>query len=224
MPQRRVFAIVDLVVKHGMPVEERASPAVLANESAVEAIFDQGRVGHGLGKAPIHVYFACRHSLALVDNSLHASVQFHVRRQGREVLCSFISAARTDSGVDFLVPDGADVGRPVDRILVADHSQRAFGHRFTAVQPVPVVLLQLADVGIRHDALLHEPLGVQIPGSTVLAYPTVHYRLSRCWLVCLVMSMAPITNQVDDNVLLENVADTPGRAASREWQLPGRRR
>ncbi len=147
MTQRSELAIVHLVVQHRMTMEERAATGILAHESAIVTVLDQGGVGHGLGKSPVHVDLAGRHARAFVDDSLHAPVQFHVRRRLREISRGPVYSFRTDRRVDILIPLRVQVRRPVDRELVADHSEQRLRHGLTAIEPVPVILLHLLYVG-----------------------------------------------------------------------------
>src|ERR1700722_6874250 len=61
MLQRYVPASRDLVVQHGMPVEESSAPAILAGEPHRIALLDEARIGKILRTTPIESEIA-RHS------------------------------------------------------------------------------------------------------------------------------------------------------------------
>ncbi len=108
--ERHVLAIVDLAVQDGMAMEERAATAVLADDSDVMPFGEQGRVGHGLGKPPVHVGVAAGHFRTAFHDALYAAVQPDVRRDARNRLTEFGDAFRTDRRVDLDIPFGIQVG------------------------------------------------------------------------------------------------------------------
>ena len=86
--------------------------------------------------------------------------------------------------------------------------------RLVAVGRLELVLqalVPLADhaVGLfrRQQALADQPLGVDLPGGRMLADLLVHQRLGEGRLVALVVAEAPVAEHVDDDVLLEGLAE-----------------
>ena len=51
--------------------------------------------------------------------------------------------------------------------------------------------------------MLNQLVGIQLPGRLLIADTRIHDRLRRCRFIRLVVTMAAITNQVDDNIFLE---------------------
>ena len=80
MLKGRVFLPVGLVVQHCVPVKERASATVLSNNAAIVAICNKAGIGHGFGKAPIHIDFPGHHFYPLCDDPLHPPVRHESRR------------------------------------------------------------------------------------------------------------------------------------------------
>ena len=143
--ERRISIAGRLIDQCRVAMEERAAPAVLADEPHVEVRREQRRVGQAFGEAPIATRLACRHAAPILDDPQNARMELVSRRhrvdhagQPRELR---IRQARVDGVVERRLV----ITAPVDRVLVADHAERGLIRIATLVEGRAVVVCQLVD-------------------------------------------------------------------------------
>ena len=203
--QRRVLAVVDLVMQYRVPVEESTAAAVLPNQAAVKAFLDDRGIGHRLGESPIHINLGTRHPRTLAHDALHAPVQLDVRRNVGNRLAELLYRLGADRRIDIVVPARVAEARPVDRKLVTDQAQRRPRYRLAAIEAIAIVVLQLLDVARRDHTALDQGIRILLARGLMATDLAVHDGLRCRGLVGLVVTVPPVTHQVDDDVFLESL-------------------
>ncbi len=189
-----------------MAMEESATTGILSDQSHIVFIGQQRGICHRFRKTPIHFQLAGQHFRAIVNDLLHAAMQFDIRRDLRDRLAQRLDFLCRQGGIHFIFQRGFRITRPVNRVLIADHAEmrlvacRAFIHAGT------IFIDHVVDrIGIQH--LFRDQLvGVQLASGFVLLDDPVHGRLGCRRFVRLVMTMPAIADQVDHHVLVEQHA------------------
>ena len=201
--ERHVALAGLLLVQHRVPVEEGPTARVLAGEAHAVAVRQQRGIGHGLGSAPIERLLAGVHPLAVVDDARHARVQQETVGNGRQLFRQLLQQVRSDGRDDPLVPVRLDVAAPVHGELVARGADERPRLRRALLEALAILAQHRADVVLADHALADERLGIQLARRRMLADHLVHPRLGRGRLVGFVVPVAPVADQVDDDVLVE---------------------
>ena len=76
----------------------------------------------------------------------------------------------------------------------------------------------------RDVAAADQRLGIELPYAAMVFYQLVQQRLGEGRVVLLVVAVAPVTDHVDDDVLVELLAESQAPAGPRGRRPPGRRR
>ncbi len=100
---------------------------------------------------------------------------------------------------------GLRIAAPVDGVLVADHAERGLIRIAALVERVAVALRELLDRVRRDDAGFGELAAVERAHARMLADRAVHHGLRRGRLVGLVVTEAPVGDEVDHDVLVEHL-------------------
>lgn len=170
-------------------------------------LFEQRPESHGLTQRPIdrprfdHLHPRLQDPLdALVNDELGG-----VRRRRREPLPDVDQSVLLDAGrthLERILP--LEESRPgaVQPVLVLDVGLLA-GALQRLLADLLVLGLDVLHLFGRHDALFDQLFGVLLQGGLGVPDLAVHQRLREHRLVDLVVAVAPIADDVDDDVLVE---------------------
>ena len=217
--QRGVACAVLVVMHGGMAMEEGAALHVLAAEAHVEAFVEIGRVSHGLGETPVHRQLAGRHARAVLVDFLYARMQREAFRQRQQLARQRLQLVTGHQRFGRRVPAALTVLGPVDGVLVADQAQRDAGNVLALVEAGTVILGQRLGVAASDGTLFLQALGIQRHGGRVLLDRLVHHRAGYRRLVGLVVTPAAVAADVDDDVLVELVAEVHRQARDEHHRL-----
>ncbi len=92
---------------------------------------------------------------------------------------------------------------PVHGVLIPDHAQRRIVGVVARIQCIAIVIDQLVRITLGNVTAGHQPGYVLAAHARVLANSLIHHGLRGGWLVRLVVSQAPVTDQVDHHILAE---------------------
>lgn len=216
--QRTVGGLVDfLMVQHVMTMREGAALHILTRQAHVDAFLHQRSKGEGLGQRPIgdavvhHVLAGGQHAQqAFVDQEPGG-----VRWRRREAVADVDQRLLDHAGLRHLqrVLAFEEPGpRRVQPVLVLDvRLHLRLLHRILADLLV-LVAHRLHFLG-GDDAFGDELVGVDVQHRLRLLDAFVHERLGEHRLVDLVVSVAAVADDVDDDVLVEGRAPFSGDAA-----------
>ena len=152
MRERHVGLARRLIDQRGVAMEERAAPAVLADEPHVEVRGEQRRVREVLGEAPIAADLAGRHAAPILHDALHARMELVGRRHRIDDAGEALELGVRQARVHGVVQRRLGVAAPVDRVLVADHAERGLIRVAAFVERGAIVVGQLVDAVLRQDA------------------------------------------------------------------------
>ena len=201
MLDRRIRLTGVRVVKHEVAVGERAALGILAREAHGDAVLEQRGVGERLTLAPVY---------PAVDNGLAATVELL-----REL---DVDREPWRHGQQLLVQGAQAIGRNCGDNRVAGHHGlgrlRHGGGRRGLTDRRPELLVggaqRRGDVGDeclgflgRDHALLDEPCGVDGADGRLPLDPLDHQRLRVRRVVLLVVAEAPVSHEVDHEVVAE---------------------
>ena len=203
--ERRVLRFGLVVDEHRVALAERAPPRVLAGEADRRALEEQRAERERLRERPVDVVVV--ELLAPVaDDALELRVHREAGRDRHERVDDLLEPFACDAGLDAAstAVDGADsVRSDVARLRRVRHARLLE----RGVEPGAEVFERLLGVFEREVAAVHEQLGVELADRAALADHLVHARLRERGLVALVVAVAPVADHVDDDVLLERLAE-----------------
>ena len=217
--QRCVFPTVKLIVQNRVAMEKRAAATVLPDETHVMSVLKQGSVCHGLGEAPIHSRTASDHFGALVHDALHPALRSNIRRNGCYRFAKISHGLWADRRIDRVIPFRVQEWPPVNRELVSDKTQRRLGNGFAAVKSIAIGVLQLCRACRCRNLFVHQSICVELPRGLVPFYFPVHDWLGGRRFIRLIVAVAPVANQIDDDVFLESLPVFQGQAGNKENRL-----
>ena len=101
--QRDVVALIELhavlVMQHGMAMEERAAPAILAGQADRISFRHQTGIGEILGHAPVQRQFTFAHRSTVSNDFLDARMQLEVLRNGRQPFGQLLQTLAWQTGI-----------------------------------------------------------------------------------------------------------------------------
>ena len=196
---------------HGVALAERAPPGVLPGEPHRRALEHQRAEGERFGERPVDLALLERDRWAWRMRSSFGCT-WNLGRPAGEALDDRPRTARSTpvatTGCSRRRDRGARLGRGRRRRSLVGVGRRAavrLGER--GVEVGLEVGGDRVDLLLAEVAPLDELLGVQRARRAVLADELVHARLSERGLVGLVVAVAAVAEQVDDDVLVEGLAE-----------------
>ena len=198
--------VVALVMQHRVAVRERAAAHILPGEAHRIPLFQQTRVGQGLGKAPVEGHGPGRHLAPILEDLRYLARQGEVVRGHIRIVGQGLQVLQIDAGRAGQRPLVTQIGRPVH-----EHARIGFGYqtryqRLVAIQRLAVFLDQLSIFLFADHAGLDKTARVDIARAGVLANGPIHGRLGYRGLVRFVVPAAAIADQVHHRVALEFIA------------------
>ena len=198
---------VALVDEHAVALAERAAPGVLAGEAHRRALEHERAERQRLGRAPSRSRRG--RTSARRASSWRSSFGLH----GRSPRATCVSPSTTRSSTSRPAPRSATGRRRASLVDVAtpeagaSSSASARGRRASPRTPRRAGHWKSASTRLLvvggDVAALHELLRVELAHRRVRVDELVHARLRERGLVGLVVAVAPVADEVDDDVLLE---------------------
>ena len=192
-----------LVVQHGMAVEERAAPAVLAGNPHRETVFQQGGIGQIFRHAPVERQLAFAHLAAVGNDLFHPRMQLEIGGNCCQHARQTLQVGQRHGGVGRIVPFAFPERRPVRGEGFPEIGQHRSGHGNAGIEIPAVSGDHFLRVVRRQHPLGHQPVGVELARTGMLGDLLVHQRLGHQRLVLFVVAQAPVAHQVDHHVLVE---------------------
>ena len=221
--QRNVVAAALLIVDDCVAVEERAAARILADEAQVVAVVDQRGVGEVLGEAPVHRLLAGGHLRAVVVDLGDARMRGDAGRQHDDLAVELGELFARDAGLDRFAEIRVQMPGPVDRELVPEIGIEARDRR-AFLELLAIGVDQRLRVGFADHAFGGELLAVELARGRARADDLIHQRLRRGRLVGLVVAVAAIADEIDDDVALELLAEIERERARQRAPPRDRRR
>ena len=189
---------------------ERAPPGVLPGQADVPALEQQGAVGQRLAQGPVGL--AAGPQLGPVLEDPHQlGVDGEALREGARGRRRPAGARRAATPVSIGGSTGAGCGRRGQD----GRSRRRRGPGLVqgGLQPLREVSQDLLGLGDGDVAPPDQRLGVELADAAVFLDQLVEQRLGEAGIVLLVVAVAPVADQVDDDVLVERLAEGEGQPA-----------
>ena len=207
--QRRVAIARDHVVQHRVAVAEGAAFHVFPRETDGDAVGEHRRQGKFLGGGPVDRALVGRgqHGALALAAAFELLVHREAGRHLRERLGEGLELRQWHGGVH--ARGGA-----------ARRHDRHLGHVVLLGQQAGIRLLhhggvlghELVGQRCGHLPRGHERGGVLVPHRPVLGHAPIDLRLGERCFVALVVAVAPVAHEVDEEVELEAVAIGPRQA------------
>ena len=220
MIQRDVALLRLLVDEHGVALGKRAAAGILAGKPHPRALDKQGPEGKRLGRRPVDALAALDHPALGVEQAQDAAM--HVEILGRpgqrqpdflENLDARHRIAPADVARGHLEA-GPGAFQPVGLVgLVGFGSLEILLQAAAEVAPDAIGLLR------GHYPLADKPARIDLLGRRVAGDLAVHQWLGEGGLVGFVVAVAAITEQVDDDVLLEGLPVLDGEPGDVDHRL-----
>ena len=220
---------LSLVDEHAVALAERAAARVLAREAHRRALEQQRAERERLGQRPVDLVRRRASCARVGEDALELRVTSkpsgaRVERRRRPAR-AWRPAPRWRPGRrrrELVVVARGTVGERRRRRRGAAAGVRLLERVRRAARWKSLERL-LASSSVRSPRL-HEQLGVELAHRAVLVDELVHARLRERGLVGFVVAVPPVADHVDDDVLLERVAELEREPHRRAPRLRGRRR
>jgi hypothetical protein len=206
--QGLVGRLVLLIVKHGVSLRKGTSLDILSGNSNVSAFQQQGSESQRLGCGPVNVLSLLDRLATGVQDTSQVSVRGETFRGVRYDLADVLE--------DVLLDTSRVMRQDVLRQLLGSWEtvprgrEPLLGRRLvpltsieSLLQHTPDPVLVLGDLLLGKALLLDQLLAVDIERSRLFLDGLVHPGLGERRLVGLVVTVSSVTDDIDDNVLLE---------------------
>merc|ERR1712142_465087 len=186
------------MMKHVMSVRKGASLHILTRQTNMYTLFQQGTECHGFTHSPINLSLIY-HFQASLQNTLHGAMDLKVRCIGgslREPLANVSESLLMYSSVLNL-----------QRVLTLEESRPGrvkpmFVEDLSLLSDFLIFINDCTYLFFCDNSLIYQFFRVNFENIFVFLDYRVHNWLSKHGLINLVVTMLPVSNQVDDNILV----------------------
>lgn len=197
-----------LVVNDGVSLREGSSLDVLSGNSNVDVLESQRSESESLGGRPVDVLSLLDGLASGTENPSEVLVRSEGGGEGGDDLSDLLEGSLLGSGSSSWENDlGEFLGRresiPRRREPLLRRGLVVLGSLVSLLEHSPDPLLVLVDVGLGERSLLDESLDVLGEDGGLLLDGLVHPGLSERGLIRLVVTVFPVADDVDNDVLLE---------------------
>ena len=190
------------VVQHRLAMRERAALGVLAGEAHADAVGEQRREGERLGVAPIDAAAVDRVAPAR-QRALNRRVELERRRPLEQLL---VERDELLGAHGRLRDRGRRAAPPRRPIRSCRRASPASSPDRSAEACRASASSSAFDVVLGHDTLAHEPRAADLARRRMVRDDLVHHRLRERRLVGLVVAVAAVADEVDEEILIEPLA------------------
>ena len=206
--QRREAAFVFLVDENGVALREGSALAVLAGEADAEAFHQKRRERHVLGHRPVDALARIDHLAAALDQLADRLVDVEVVRDRGDAMPDVFQGIDRNARVAApIIAIGAGDAGPASVEPVGLVGLVAVGETEFLVEVGADRRLHLGELGRGHHALIEEFFRIDVDDGRMRFDALVHRRLREHRLVRLVVTVTAIAEHVDDDGLLEALAE-----------------
>lgn len=206
--QSHVSRVVFLIVENGVALGESTALDILSGKADVIAFERERAESERLSGGPVDTCTFLNGLFALADDSSQILVRFEVVGEATDDGTDALEHGLIDTSRLALQNIGLQLlrrweaiprrGKPFPRgslVLLAGFE--------SLLEHTPNPLLVLVNFLFVECTLIDQALSVQLQGGCLLCHGGIHLRLSEHGLICLVVAVLSVADNIDDNVLAE---------------------
>lgn len=205
--ERDIFLFSLLVSNDSVAMRKGSSFDVLTAEANVETFSQKGSVGKTFSRTEVNALPSLNRLFALLIDLLDGRIESEELRNSRNFLTNCLEIVEADaSAFDFsqfgevnnsVVSLASPLGDIEGGLVALSISFADFGDLATP---------EFLDLIFSHNSFLHKFVSVKMIDSGPFSDGLVHHRLGEGRLVLLIMSVSPVADNIDKNILSEFLA------------------